>query len=174
MKVSTNMSKNFFSCFDESKGISLQKQKLLKSNSYRFCSYMRKKLLILIFLFLLATILLLFSCCYMPIILLSWIISFIGLGYFIYFLTTVMTSYHYRKNQQFQNTILIDKNGITDESYYGIKMIFSWNKILGIVVGKRTIVILTDTPVYFYFDLSKKDEILTSVHKYGDEIKIIY
>ena len=45
-------------------------------------------------------------------------------------------------------------------------MIFSWDKIKGFVVGKYTVTILTDTPIYFYFNISKKDEILKAIEKY--------
>ena len=74
---------------------------------------------------------------------------------------------------QFSNTILIDKNGITDESYYGIKMIFNWSKIKGVVIGKRAITILTDTHIYFYFDISKKSEVIKAIEKYGNSDLII-
>ena len=53
-------------------------------------------------------------------------------------------------------------------------MIFSFDKIKCIVVGKYTVTILTDTPVYFYFDISKKEDIIEAIEKYGDKDKIIY
>lgn len=68
---------------------------------------------------------------------------------------------------------MIDENGITDESYYGIKMILKWEKITGVVIGKHTITILTDTPVYFYFDIAKKEDVIKAIDKYGNKDLII-
>lgn len=103
-----------------------------------------------------------------PIIL--YLISFI---YLTYTIIDIIEIYNIRKKQQFSNMILIDKDGITDESYYGIKMMFKWEKITGIVIGKHTVTVLTDTPVYFYFEISKKDDIIKAVEEYGNKNLII-
>ena len=60
---------------------------------------------------------------------------------------------------------IIDDNGITNDSFQNIKMIFSWDKIKMMIVKKYSITILTDTSCYFFFDISKKDEIEKALFK---------
>ena len=55
----------------------------------------------------------------------------------------------------------------------GIKMTFNWDKVLGVVIGKYTVTILTDTPCYFYFKIDDKRKIIKVLEKYGEEDKII-
>ena len=81
--------------------------------------------------------------------------------------------YQVRKKEHFTNVVKIDKNGITDESYYGIKMVFSWDKISALVVGKHTVTVLTDSPIYFYFNISEKDEVLKAIDKYEEKDKLV-
>ena len=104
---------------------------------------------------------------------LSFFLYLASVIYLIAMLVNILTIYRFRKKQKFNNTIIIDKNGITDESYYGIKMIFSFDKINAIVVGKYTVTILTDTPCYFYFDVKEKENIIKAIEKYNKEVRII-
>lgn len=174
MKIDTNFLTNFFTCFDEARGIAIHKRKVLKDKSSKTLSFMQSKLINFIILMVLSILINLLSCFDYCLVILSYITYIVAYTYIIQALISLICIYNFKKKRQFKNTIVINKEGIIDESFYGIKMIFSFDKIKGIVVGKRSITILTDTPVYFYFDISKKDEVINAIEKYGDKDKIIY
>ena len=46
-------------------------------------------------------------------------------------------------------------------------------KILGVVVKKNTVTILTDTGIYFFFFFEEKEAILKAIRKYHKNILII-
>ena len=171
MKISCNLSKKYFECFDEAKGVALHKRKILKSKSASCLSYMQEVFLI-----------------FLVIEFICFLLSFIGESracLFVYFLLTVDIIFFLfriirvfvgillRKKQDFKGSIIIDENGITNTSYYKIKMVFSWPKIKAIVIKKYTVTILTDTPCYFYFDIAKKKKILEAVNKYHKNTLIL-
>lgn len=173
MKIDTNISRNYFSCFDEARGVALHKKSVLKNRKSKTLSYIQGKIIGFVLLFLLS-LLFAFLCrfnCYM--VWLPCLTYLITIIYAVQAVISTMGIYSFRKKRGFKNTILIDENGITDESYYGIKMIFKWEKITGVVIGKRAITVLTDTPVYFYFDISKKEDIIKAIEKYANKDLII-
>ena len=52
-------------------------------------------------------------------------------------------------------------------------MIFNWDKIKAVVIKKYSVTILTDTNVYFYFDIKLKEDIIKCIKKYGSKTLII-
>lgn len=153
--------KNYFKTYNEARGVALSKKKIIKRRSPKCFNYFTK---LLLFLFCL-TFLILF-------------ISFIqtaNLQYFEYILifleviaiafaiTNNIALYSYRKKKDFKSTILLNEEGLTDTSFQGIKMIFSWNKIKAVVIKKYSITILTDTSCYFYFDITSKEDIVATL-----------
>ena len=173
MKIDTSISKNYFGLFDEARGIAIYKKSVLKNRKSKTLSYTQGKIIGFVLLFLLSLLfafLCTFNCHMVWLPLLSYLITIIYLAHAV---INTIGIYSFRKKQKFSNTILIDENGITDESYYGIKMIFKWKKIIGVVIGKHTITILTDTPVYFYFDIAKKEDVIKAIDKYGNKDLII-
>lgn len=173
MKIETNISKNYFLRFDEARGIAFHKKNILRNKQNQSISFIQTKGIFFILLLILS---ILFS--YLPyynpyLFMLPFLMFLITFAYLVSTIVELIGVYHFRKKQNFKNIILIDKNGVTDQSYYGIKMTFAWNKITGVVVGRRTVTILTDTPIYFYFDISKKDDIIKAVEKYGKRDLII-
>ena len=80
--------------------------------------------------------------------------------------------YFCRKNSPVLEAI-IDEEGISNFSYYNIKMVFNWDKIKAVVVKKNSVTVLTDTPLYLYFDKKKENRIIKEIKKYKPEITII-
>lgn len=173
LKIDTSISKNYFVIFDEARGVAIHKKSVLKNRKSKTLSYTQGKIIVFVLLFL-SSLLFAFFCkfnCYMVwLYFLTYLITIIYLAFAV---ISTIEIYSFREKRGFKNTILIDENGITDESYYGIKMMFKWEKITGVVIGKRAITVLTDTPVYFYFDISKKEDIIKAVEKYGNKDLII-
>lgn len=173
MKIETDIKDNFFAHFDEARGIAIHKSKIIKKRKVKCLSYMQGQVLTVIFL-LVAAILLSMLCCKINYIFIPVCILLLSAFlYLIYIILTIVGIYIFRIKQNFKNTITLNKEGITDKSFYGIKILFDWSKITAVVVGKYTVTILTDTPVYFYFDISKKDKILNAIKKYDDIKKVI-
>ena len=55
----------------------------------------------------------------------------------------------------------------------GIEMLFRWDKIKYIVVKKYSVIVLTDTPIFFFMNVEVKDELLSGINKYKNNITVI-
>lgn len=169
MKIKSNMKNSFFKNYNEAKGIALSKKKILKNNTNKVPTYLT---------YILITIILLCS-----ITILSYHLDktkTIGTLYLItliiyifYVISRTIWSYKFRKKQDYQNIIILDEEGLTDKSFYGIKITFTWDKIKAFVIKKYTITVLTDTNLYFFFDIKEKEEILKAIEKYHNSAIII-
>lgn len=173
MKIETDISKNFFACFDEARGFAVNKKKILKTKNAKVFTYMQGKCVRVAILLLISVLFIFLSKINCTLIVFSCLATFIATIYFIQALLNLWIIYQVRKKEHFTNVVKIDKNGITDESYYGIKMVFSWDKISALVVGKHTVTVLTDSPIYFYFNISEKDEVLKAIDKYEEKDKLV-
>lgn len=174
MKINTNLAKNYFACFDEARGFAVNKKRILKERKLVGFSYMEGKVFTLIIVMILSILLTLLhktNLCYLSI-LIPYLFMF-GLFYFLVGLCNTINIYNMRKKNKFTNTVSFDKNGITDESFYDIKMMIKWDKIKAILIGKYTVTILTDTPIYFYFNKDDKDKVLKALEKYNYQDLII-
>ena len=77
------------------------------------------------------------------------------------------------KKNNFINEILINEDGITDKSFYDIKINLNWSKIKALVIKKKTLTFLTDTSLYFFFDINEKGTIIKAINKYNKDLPII-
>lgn len=103
----------------------------------------------------------------------SGILFFITILYLILNFLFLLPSYFYRKKHNFKSSIIVTEKGIIDNSFYGIEMTFYWEKVKAIVIKKHSVIILTDTPVYFYFEKSKEKELVDAITNYKKDIVII-
>lgn len=171
MKINCDISKQYFPCYDEAKGVALKKKQILKNKNAKVLSYMQQ---VLLKFFLIAILNFFFAILlgdsYYPCFILILILDDIFVLF--HFIETIKT-YLIRKNQKFKNTIKLEESGLIDQSYFGIEMKFSWDKIKAVVIKKYSITILTDTPCFFYFDTSKKEKIKEIIKKYSPKTLII-
>lgn len=170
MEIKSNMKKSYLKNYNEAKGIAVNKKRVLKYKTNKVPTYLTSAL-ITITLLSLCTIL--FSIIDSPkIFKMYFLISLII--YVSYSIIRTIASIQLKRNQiDLINTIIIDENGITDSSFYKIKINISWNKIPAVVVKKHTITFITDTQLFFFFDIKNKDEILKLVKKYSKNTLII-
>lgn len=170
MKITFDKNKSYFRSFDESRGVAMNKKYVLKHKKTNVFSYTDYMFCIILLSFCLGVIVFYINTPY------KFVLSsfFIFFGFLFLSISAMSTYYmcHYRRKAS-QLEILFDKEGITNCSYYGIKMMFSWDKIEAIVIKKHSATILTDTPVYFYFDKEQEEELLKIVKKYKKDILII-
>ena len=169
MEIKTNMKKSYLRNYNEAKGIAVNKKRVLKHKTNKVPTYLTSALITVI---LLSMCTILFSIIDSSnIFKILFLISLIT--YISYSILRTIWSVNFKKKQDFLNTIIIDENGITDSSFYNIKININWDKITAIVIKKYTITFITDTHLYFFFDISKKDEILKLVKKYSKENLVI-
>lgn len=170
MKIECTIN-NYFKTYNEARGVVLNKKKILRKRNSRCMNYLTRILLTLLFVLLIVIMMSITkSLCLYD---LGVIILFIELVNIAFTLASNITFYVFRKKRNFTSTIVINEEGLIDTSFQGIKMIFSWDKIKGVVIKKYSITILTDTSCYFYFDIKSKEDILKAVEKYGSKDLII-
>lgn len=170
MEIKSNMKKTYLRNYNEAKGIVVNKKRVLKYKTNKVPTYLTSSL-ITITLLSICTILfsLIDSSNIFKTIFLVLLITYIS-----YSIIRTIGSILLKKNQiDLINTITIDENGITDKSFFKIKINLSWDKIKAVVVKKYTVTFITDTQLYFFFDIKDKEEILKQVKKYSKETLII-
>ena len=170
MEIKSNMKKTYLRNYNEAKGIVVNKKRVLKYKTNKVPTYLTSAL-ITITLLSICTILfsIIDSSNIFKTIFLVLLITYIS-----YSIIRTIGSILLKKNQiDLINTITIDENGITDKSFFKIKINLSWDKIKAVVVKKYTVTFITDTQLYFFFDIKDKEEILKQVKKYSKETLII-
>ena len=171
MKIRSNIKKNFFKCGNESLGVMVNKNYILKTHKNPNYNYSEHVLLITIIILLFAGILSLLGS--KPLLVIALALTLIAFFYLIFNVIFVIKMYCIRRNSKFKNEIEIDGGGIHDKSYFGIEMTFEWSMVKAIVVRKHTVVVITTTPIYFFFDITKKDDIIDAISKYKKTIPVI-
>lgn len=164
MKIETKLNNNFSKIYDESRSVAIHRKEIIKTKKANALSFSTEVLLVF-------TIILLIS-----LIVKEFKTIFIILD-IIYLMTNIIrfiSSYKFRKKQNFKNEIMIDEKGITDlSSFKNVEILFKWTKIKAIVIKKYSITLLMDSNIYFYFDIKEKDKIIKEVKKYKKDILII-
>ena len=171
MKIKSNLSINFFTIYGEAIGIARSKKRILKTKAKLYINFYLE-LLISFLAFMIIGYYFFYNKDQL-ISLFAFVFLVATVSVYIIKIMSIVVSYEYRYKSRFISTITIGERGIIDESFYGIKMLFKWNKIKGIVVGKHCAVILTDTPVYFYFNRRDSKKIIKAIKRYRDNILVI-
>ena len=171
MKIRSNIKKNFFKCGNESLGVIVNKNYILKTHKNPNYNYSEHVLLITIILLLSAGILSLLGS--KPLLVIGLALTIVAFLYLLFNIIFVIKMYCIRRSTNFKNEIEIDGGGIHDKSYFGIEMTFEWSMIKAIVVRKHTVVVITTAPIYFFFDITKKDDIIDAISKYKKTIPVI-
>lgn len=175
MKIKYDMSKNYLKCYNEALGVATHKKKMMKnhhSKTHTYTYYGGVYLLMVILIIVIN---------YVSYITVGYgwmnhIMSYFGLlillTIIIYFILFGIR-YYYSRCRLEKGTFVFDEEGIKNNSYLGIEMLFRWNKIKYIVVKKHSITILTDTPVFFFMNIETKDELIKGIQKYKKDIEVI-
>lgn len=165
MKISSG-SHNLYRCYNEARGIAQNKNSVLRRKSPNAVSFLQTSIIN-------SCLLLIIVLCIVSYCKLSYLYLFISLAPLVF--DHIYVFFYLRRlrnnSKKFYNEF--DEEGLHDESFYGIKMLFTWRKIQAIVIGKYSVVILTDTPCYFYYNIDKKDEILEAVERYSRKKRVI-
>lgn len=175
MKIKYDMTKNYFKYYNESQGIMMVKDEILKKPKSRLYSYTERGIinLLLILLFAIISRILYYfdnNNVLTKVLNVMLIIAFIFLVlYFVIF----YISYFVENRKKHIGNLEIDANGIRDLSDSGMVIGFSWNNIKGIVIKKHTINIITDNSIYFFIDITYKERLLIAIERYNKDLPII-
>lgn len=173
--IEYDMRFNYSACYNEAAGIALKKSTIIKKPSTNTHTYTYYGILYLLLTTILNVVIFIIAkktsfnsiiayCSIMTTI--FYLLIFI---YFLnYLLRIIFSKYRNKKGH-----IKISKEGITDSTFKGIKILFEWEHIKMIVIKKHTITILTDTPIYFFVNKEIEYQLLTTIRKYQKEIPII-
>ncbi len=170
LKIDCDLKEDFFLCYDEVKGIVSNKKRILKNKKIIFLNYTQKLIFIFLIIFILSNLLLKINS---DLYLISGLIVYLDSLFLLFSFIYLITLYIIRRKKNFESYIKLSEEGLIYESFYDIKMTFNWDKIIGIAYRKYAIVIFTDTPIYFFFPISKKDTLIESIKKYNRNIPII-
>lgn len=168
MKIKSDISKNFLSIYDEARGVAQNRHKILKKQKVNNVTYLERVL------FIFCVILLIgiydIKLC-LPV---GYLLILAGTIYLVIEILRTYYNYIFRKNREFKSEIIINEQGIIDvSSFENVEILFKWETIKAIVIRKYSLTILTNSPVYFYFDIKDKNKISKAIKKYKKDIVII-
>ena len=171
MKIKSDLSYNFFTIYGDAKGIARNKKLITKTKGKIYINYYLELLIRFIALMVIGYYF--FYSKNQLISLFAFVFLIITVSLYIVKTLSIIKVYELKYRNNFISSVTIDERGIIDESYYGIKMLFKWNKIVSVVVGKHSVVILTDTPVYFFFNRRDSKKIIKTIERYHRKTMII-
>ena len=167
MKLVYDLSDDYLKVLNEAQGIALSKNKILRNKSSKCLSYLNKVLVVFIPVMVLS---LLMMNNYKGMI----ILFLLDILCLLLFLVRMYSSYSFREKKDFKNTLVINKSGIKDiSSFDNIEILFKWSRIKAVVIKNYSVVILTDSPIFFFFNIKDKKRILSILKEYNKDILII-
>lgn len=175
MKIKYDMSDNYFKYYNEGQYIYAKKRKIKDKKNFKIKSFSTSLLQNSIF------AIILWSCS------LIFLIFEKSLFYNIFFFYTsflvviqiILDIYFFVNFKKInisvhKGLIIIDENGITDNSESGFNLSVPWDRVDVAVIGNNTITILLKTNDYlFILPISIKEDIIKALKKYNAEISII-
>ena len=171
MKIKSNLLNNFFTIYGDAKGIARNKKIIAKTKGIIYINYYLE--LFIRFIALMVIGYYFFYSKNQLISLFAFVFLVVTISLYIVKILSIFIVYEQKYKNDFISSVTIDERGIIDESFYGIKMLFKWNKIVGVIVGKHSVVILTDTPIYFFFSKRDSKKIIKTIERYHKNTMII-
>lgn len=173
--VKYDMSKNYFTCYNESQGIMGSKKKILRKKQLNIQGYLQQGILMIIYT-------LLISICSKVL----WyldnenlfvdfldIIIAICIVLIVVYYVAFLIAYLFERKKTHKGELKITEDGITDISEEKVTVGLPWNEISALVVSKNTVTVVTKSPVYFFVNNDSKDKLIKAVKKYREDLEII-
>lgn len=175
MEIKYDMYKHYVKCYNEALGVASHKKRLYKNAkakthlyTYYGFIYLFSVLLVAFINFILARLV----GYYWINLIISYFCLLMLVTILIYFILFGLRV-HYSRCRLKKGVFCFDEKGIRNNSYMGIEMLFRWDKIKYIVVKKYSVIVLTDTPIFFFMNVEVKDELLSGINKYKNDITVI-
>ncbi|HAB66777.1 MAG TPA: hypothetical protein DCE23_05365 [Firmicutes bacterium] len=172
--INYDLSDSYVLIYDEAYGVAKKRKKLLKKPTTKTHTYLG----ITLFRLILILCLNLFCYLYLKICGYSYIVCTLCIFTpFLYFILTMnIIIFIIRvtcRSKKLKGSFVLNKQGLTDSTFKGIKILFEWSKIKMVIVKKYSIIILTDTPIYFFVNKDVEDELITALKKYKKDLIIV-
>ena len=98
------------------------------------------------------------------------ILEILYIVFIFYFLIIFFTFLKFRKCES--GIFKINKNGLSDSEYDDSIITVSKDNVQGIVIGRKCIVVLTNSNKYFHYPLKYKNEIINAIQREIPDIKV--
>ena len=175
MRIKYDMSDNYFKCYNESQGVIMNKNEILKNPNIKLYSYIGKgiiNILLIVLIFISSRIIKYIDNSSLIVKILD-VIVIISLILVILYFIVFYVSYLVEKRRKHVGNLEVDAEGIKDFSDNGMIIGFGWDNIKAVVIQKHTINIITDEPIYLFIDIKYKDRLLIAIERYNDKLLII-
>ncbi len=174
MKISYNMKdSNLFKVLNDSMGVSLYKENILKSRKLKYMKYFNVMFLITIIEILFLSLMLVLEKmypCFLSLVLVA-LATAILIYSLIKWTKPIIFSLCFTKYEQ--GEIEISEKGIAFPFDEDITFNLGWSHIKGIIVGKESLNFVTDYEYYFYLDKKYKKEVEEAVKAYNKSLIIV-
>ena len=174
MKIRYESTKNFFKSFNEANGIMMKKNSIIKNPSKKIKGFLNiiifNIFLTLVFIILLTSIFVHNEIIY------SYVMN-IGIGVLslvvYYYLMSFSENYSAIKKSRKPGYLIIDSDGITDESDTGITVKFNWASIELITITKNAITVIGDSIIFLFVDIEDKEKVAKQIKKYISDTTVL-
>lgn len=174
MRIRYNIkNKDSFKVFNDSMGIALNRENIIRSKKVKYLSYLTVSILELIISISFLGLMLLLNYTYTYT--LSMILVAVATILFIYLMFTILypllfaTCFVIKE----ENELEINEKGVSfyfdDDQCYTL----GWTHIRALAIGKHSINFLTDESYYFYLDKKHQAEVIKAIKEYNDSLLII-
>lgn len=178
ISVKCEFKDGFLKCADEAKGLSCGWRKIVSDGYVRRTSFLKYNLILLFLTF--------FALCFALFCLdlfggelsfgFRFVISFVVCALVVEVLYIVITLIYFilRRKYRKNSVTTFKEEGIVSHLSKDISIIYDWSSVECVIVGRYSISIFTDSPVYFYFDNKCRSKVLDAVNKFKPKVKILY
>ena len=175
MRIKYDMTDNYFKCYNESQGIIVNKDEIIKNPKFKLYNYIEKGIIniVLIIIIFICSRILSYMIGSNIITKILDIICIISLLLMVLYFLIFYIGYSIEKRRIHVGNLEVDAEGIKDFTADGLVVGFSWDNIEAIVIKKHTINILTDNSIYLFMDVKYKDRLLLAIDRYNKDLLII-
>lgn len=172
--IEYDLSDGYVIMYDEAFGVARKRKKLLKNprtKTYTYLGVTTCKLLLFVLINIICFMLYKhygyssYICMFCVIVSIFYLLLAINLVLFIIRVTV-------RKGKP-KGSFKLSKEGLTDSTFSGIKILFEWSRIKMVVIKKYSIVILTDSPIYFFVNKEVEKKLIQGIKRFKSDIVIV-
>lgn len=172
--IDYDLTDSYVLIYDEAYGVARKRKKLLKNPRTNTYTYLGITMLRLFIVILINLICYGYLCFVGHSYWLSMILVFIPFLYlYLVFDILIFTVKITCRSKSLKGNLKISKEGITDSTFNGIKILFEWKRIKMVIVKKYSVIILTDTPIYFFVNKEVDKQLIREIKRFKSDITIV-
>lgn len=174
MRIKYNIkNSNSFKVFNDSMGIALNRENIIRGKKVKYLSYLTVSLLELLIVIIFLGLMLLLNSSYPCTF--SFVLIIVATLLFIYMMINILYPFLFATCfvLKEENELEINEKGVSfyfdDDSCYTL----GWTHIRALAVGKYSINFLTDDSYYFYLDRKYQADVIKAIKEYNKSLLII-